>query len=168
MPPLMPKASAAWLIDHTSLTFKQIAHYTCLHVLEVQAIADAEISIGQTTYDPIKQGSLSWDEIHRCEKEPCTMLIAIKSDVLDVKHTKKGGKYTPLLRRRDRPHGIAWLLKHHPELSEGQICVLLGTTRKTIHAIKDKTHSQIKNIKAQNPVVLELCTQQELDALIQA
>ncbi|MDC0344826.1 DUF1013 domain-containing protein [Alphaproteobacteria bacterium] len=163
--PLMPKASAAWLVDNTALTFQQIAAYTELHALEIQAIADGEIVVGATTYDPITQGHLTWEEIHRCEADPKENLEKLTPETMPAKK-RTGGRYVPVSKRGDRPNGIAWIVKHHPEISDAQICRLLGTTRPTIKAIRERTHRNINQIKSQNPVELGLCSQKELEALM--
>ena len=163
--PLMPKASASWLIDNTTLTFQQISAYSQLHELEIQAIADGEVPIGATTYDPITQKHLSWEEINRCEANPQATLVSLAPNTL-LSKKRKGGRYTPVAKRGDRPNAIAWMIKHYPDLPDAKVCQLLGTTRPTIKNIRDKTHARIKEIKAQHPVQLELCTQKELDKIV--
>ncbi len=161
---LMPKVTANWLVDNTSLSFQQIAAFCHLHLLEVQAIADGEVSVGVSNYDPIVQGVLTWDEIHRCEADPSAELQAQERE--DIKTKKKGSRYVPLAKRSDKPNGIAWLLKHHPELSDNQVCKLMATTRPTIKAIRENTHKDSKEIKAQSPIELGLISQKDLDAAI--
>lgn len=162
--PLMSKSTALWLVDNTALTFKQIADFCGMHALEVQAIADGDVLVGAINFDPIVQGQITKEDIENCEKDPLKRLTFLeKEDPLPKKHR---GKYTPISKRADKPNAISWLLKHHSELSDGQICRLLGTTRATIHAIRDKTHWNIKNIHSQNPVTLSLCTGSDLDECV--
>lgn len=164
--PLMPKATAIWLIENTSLDFEQIADFCGFHLLEIQALADNESSVNMVGLDPISSSQLSMEEIHRCEHDPKARLIM--RPVVDVETVlgKKKGRYIPVSKRQDRPDAIAWLLKYYPELSEVQICRLLGTTKPMIRAIKTKTHWNSSNIKARSPVQAGLCTQGELDQVI--
>lgn len=162
--PLMPKATAVWLIENTTLTFDQIGDFCGLHALEIQAIADGEIAIGIVGRDPIVAGELTEAEIGRCQKDS-TARLALRTDKWAQPKSRKGGKYTPVSLRRDKPDGIAWILKHYPDFSDGDVIKLLGTTKATITAIRNKTHKNIAEIKPQNPVTLGLCTQAELDAL---
>ena len=162
--PLMPKATALWLIDNTTLTFDQIAAFCDLHILEIQAIADGEIALGMVPSDPVLAGELTREEIIRCEGDPQSFLT--KSQPVDVLARKKEGKYTPVARRKDRPDAIAWLLRHHPELPDSAIMALLGTTKPTIEAVRSKTHRQAATIKPHHPVTLGLCTQKDLDAAL--
>ena len=164
--PLMPKATAVWLVENTSLTFEQIGEFCGLHALEVQAIADGEVAVQMQGLDPITSGQLTLEEIERCQKDPATRLkIAAEAvQVPVVKH--RGPRYTPIAKRQDKPDAIAWLLKNHPELSDGQISKLIGTTKPTIAAVRDRTHWNSPNIKPRHPVALGLCTMQELDAAV--
>jgi len=165
--PLMPKATAVWLIDNTGLTFDQIAAFCGLHMLEVKGIADGEVATGIRGLDPVSGGILTRDEIARCEKDPQARLVMLKSIALDVKPPKKKGtRYTPLSKRQDRPDAIAWLLRNHPELSTQQICRLLGTTKNTVPAVDDRTHWKSSEIRPRDPVLLGLCQQIELDEAI--
>lgn len=164
--PLMPKATAVWLLDNTTLTFKQIADFCGLHILEVQAIADGDASAGMIGMNPITSGQLSLAEIKRCEADESQYLVITPPITADSVLGKKKSRYTPVAKRQDRPDAIAWLLKFHPELSETTICQLLGTTKNMIKSIKTKTHWNSANIKAKNPVSLGLCTQAELDAVV--
>jgi hypothetical protein len=160
--PLMPKATAVWLVENTGLTFEQIADFCGLHPLEVQAIADGEVSMLQGL-DPVANGQTTREDIERCEKDPAERLrLAAKAiPVPLVKH--RGPRYTPVSKRGDKPNAIAWLLKNHPELSDGQIAKLVGTTKPTINAVRDRTHRNMQEIKPQHPVTLGLCTVAELD-----
>ena len=160
--PLMPKATAVWLVENTGLTFEQIADFCGLQPLEVQAIADGEVSMLQGL-DPVANGQTTREDIARCEKDPGERLrLADKAIPMAlVKH--KGPRYTPVSKRGDKPNAISWLLKNHPELSDGQIAKLVGTTKPTISAVRDRTHRNIQEIKPQHPVTLGLCTVAELD-----
>ena len=161
--PLMPKATAVWLVDNTTLTFDQIADFTGMHELEIQAIADGEVAVGIVGVDPTSNGQLTAEEIKRCEGKPKQSLKLSKSDIPKPKARSKGARYTPVSKRQDRPDAISWLLRHHPDLADAQISRLLGTTKPTIKSIRDRTHWNIANIKPQNPVTLGLCTEAELE-----
>lgn len=167
MAPLMPKATAVWLVENTSLTFEQIAEFCHLHILEIKAIADGESATGMIGMDPITSGQLTLDEIHRCESNPEESLRLMPPLTADAILGKKGGRYTPVSKRQDRPDAIAWLLKFCPELSDLQICRLLGTTKPMIKSIRTKTHWNSSHIKARHPVQIGLCTQTELDHAIE-
>ncbi|HEX6980154.1 MAG TPA: cell cycle transcriptional regulator TrcR [Alphaproteobacteria bacterium] len=164
--PLMPKATAVWLVENTSLSFEQIAEFCGMHALEVQGIADGEVAVGIVGLDPIANGQLTREEIERCEQDPKARLkLAERALPLTVTQ-HKGARYTPVSKRHDKPNAIAWLLRHHPELNDAQIGRLVGTTKATIQKVRDRTHWDIQNIKPQNPVVLGLCSQQDLDDAI--
>lgn len=162
--PLMPKATAVWLVDNTSLTFEQIAEFCGLHVLEVKGIADGDVAHGIKGQDPISSGQLTREEIRRGQENGSHRLQLAKSKVAmpDVR-TKRVPKYTPLSRRQDRPNAILWLLRHHPELRDSQIMRLVGTTKPTIQAIRERSHWNSSNLQPQDPVVLSLCSQVDLD-----
>jgi len=164
--PLMPKATAVWLVEHTSLTFDQIGEFCGLHPLEVQAIADGEVAIQMQGLDPIANGQITLEEIERCQKDPNARLAISKEahPIELVKHT--GPRYTPVAKRQDKPDAISWLLKNHPELSDGQISKLVGTTKPTIQAVRDRTHWNSPNIKPRHPVALGLCTMEMLEAAV--
>lgn len=164
--PLMPKATAVWLVENTALTFDQIAAFCGLHILEVQAIADEEVAIGMQGLDPIRGGELTQEEITRCEEDPAGRLEMTKAAVDHAKQQKKKSRYTPVSKRQDRPDAIAWVLKNYPELSDAQIGKLVGTTKPTINAVRDRTHWNAANITAQNPVSLGLCSSAELEKAI--
>ena len=164
--PLMPKATAVWLVDNTSLTFDQIADYCGLHRLEVQGIADGEVAIGIQGIDPIANSQLTRDEIERCEKDPSARLKMLKLDLPEPSKRTKGPRYTPVAKRQDKPDAIAWLLRHHPELKESQIAKLIGTTKTTIQAVDERTHWNSPNIRPRDPVLLGLCSQGELNAAV--
>ena len=163
--PLMPKATAVWLVDNTSLTFEQIAEFCVLHVLEVKGIADGDVAHGIKGMDPISSGQLTRDEIANAEKDTSyrLKLAEPKVEVPEVK-TKRGPRYTPVSRRQDRPNAILWLLKNHAELKDSQIMRLVGTTKPTIIAIRERSHWNSPNLVAQDPVTLGLCSQTDLDA----
>ncbi len=163
--PLMPKATAVWLVDNTSLTFEQVAEFCGLHVLEVKGIADGDVAHGIKGMDPISSGQLSREEIAKAEMNPShrLKLSEPKVEVPEVK-TKRGPRYTPVSRRQDRPNAILWLLKNHPELKDSQIMRLVGTTKPTIIAIRERSHWNSPNLVAQDPVTLGLCSQTDLDA----
>jgi uncharacterized protein len=164
--PLMPKATAVWLVENTGLTFEQIADFCGLHALEVQAIADGEVAAQMQGLDPVANGQITTEEIRRCEQDPAARLqIAEQAQPVPlVKH--RGPRYTPISKRQDKPDAIAWLLKNHPELSDGQISKLVGTTKPTIQAVRDRTHWNSPNIKPRHPVSLGLCTLPELEAAV--
>lgn len=164
--PLMPKATAVWLIDNTALTFQQVADFCGLHTLEVQGIADGEVAVGIVGLDPIANGQLTREEIARCEADPNARLELTKTDIPQPRRRTRGARYTPVSKRGDRPNAIAWILKFHPEVSDSQIQKLLGTTKATINAVRDRTHWNAQNIKPQDPVSLGICSQIDLDAVV--
>lgn len=162
--PLMPKATAVWLVDNTSLTFRQIADFCGLHPLEVKGIADGDVAQGIRGQDPVGAGELTREEIERGEKsESYTLKISGSKVVLPTIKKKKAPKYTPTSRRQDRPNAILWLLRSHPELKPTQIIRLVGTTKPTIEAIRDRTHWNSAHLVPQDPVALGLCSQIDLD-----
>jgi len=163
--PLMPMATAVWLIDNTSLSFRQIAEFCSLHELEVQGIADEQVAQNIVGLDPVVNGQLTWNEINRCQKDTSTRLELLK-DEIPAKTRSGGARYTPVSKRQDKPDAIAWLLKHHPELSDAQVCRLVGTTKPTILAIRERSHWNMTEIKPVDPVLLGLCRQTELDAAV--
>jgi len=165
--PLMPKATAVWLVDNTALTFDQIADFCGLHVLEVQGIADGEVAPGMQGLDPVANGQVTQEEIERCQQDPKGRLRRAQSDLPKPLERTKGPKYTPIAKRQEKPDGIAWILRNHPEIKDAQICKLIGTTKTTIQAIRDRSHWNIQNIRPHDPVLLGLCTQSELNAVIE-
>lgn len=160
--PLMPKATALWLIENTTLTFEQIAQFCHLHALEVQTIADGDANTPVVPFDPIANQQLTPAEIKRCEADTNATLSLMKPKV-HVPERKAGRRYTPVSKRSERPDAIAWVLKHHPQLSMKQVMKLLGTTAKTVEAIKNRTHRNSQTIKPRCPVVLGICKQSDLD-----
>ncbi|MFM1983256.1 MAG: hypothetical protein RJB22_1975 [Pseudomonadota bacterium] len=162
--PLMPHATAAWLVDNTALSFPQIAEFCGLHILEVQAMADDMTGTKYTGRDPVRAGELSQEEIEKGQADPDYVLQISKGP--DQVRRTKGPRYTPVSKRQDKPDGVAWLIRNHPELSDGQIGKLIGTTRNTIQAIRERTHWNIADITPKDPVALGLCSQRELDATV--
>ena len=163
--PLMPKATAAWLVENTSLSFDQIADFCGLHPLEVKGIADGDVAQGIKGLDPITGGQLTREELEKGEHDKSYRLRLLRSKVeLPKVAPRKGPRYTPVSRRQDRPNAILWLLKNHPELKDSQIVRLIGTTKPTIQAIRDKSHWNSTNLQPQDPVTLSLCSQIDLDA----
>ncbi|ADP70260.1 protein of unknown function DUF1013 [Rhodomicrobium vannielii ATCC 17100] len=162
--PLMPKATAVWLVENTSLTFDQIADFCGLHVLEVKGIADGDVAAGIRGADPIGAGQLTREEIARGQKDSSYRLKLARSKVhIPEIKTKRAPKYTPVSRRHDRPNAILWLLRHHPELRDTQIMRLVGTTKSTIESIRERTHWNSASLQPQDPVALGLCSQIDLD-----
>jgi hypothetical protein len=161
--PLMPKATAVWLVDNTSLTFDQIATFCSLHPLEVKAIADGENAQGIKGMDPISTGQLTRSELERAQEDPKHKLKLAAAKVVVPTLKRKGPRYTPLSKRQDRPNAILWLVRNHPELKDSQIIRLVGTTKNTIEAIRERTHWNSANLQPMDPVTLGLCTQIALD-----
>jgi hypothetical protein len=165
--PLMPKATAVWLIEKTALTFEQIAEFCGMHPLEVQAIADGEVAAGIVGYDPIANMQLTAAEIARCEKDGSTRLKLLPSASPPPKK-QRGARYTPVAKRNDRPDGIAFLLRNYPQLTDAQIGKLMGTTKETIDKVRSRTHWNSANIKPRDPVILGLCSQSDLHHSVMA
>ena len=164
--PLMPQATAVWLVENTGLTFDQISEFCGLHPLEVQAIADEEVAIGMQGLDPVVNGQLSKEEIVRCETDTEARLQIAKSDIPQPVARPKGPRYTPLSKRQDKPDAIAWLLRHHPELTDAQIGRLIGTTKPTINAVRDRTHKNTQNMRPRSPIELGLASREDMAAAI--
>lgn len=164
--PLMPKATAVWLVDNTTLTFDQIAAFCGLHPLEVQGVADGEVAIGIVGLDPIATGQLTAEAIKEAEADPRRELEMAQTTVPKPAARARGPRYTPVAKRQDRPNAISWLLRYHSELTDGQIAKLVGTTKPTINSIRERTHWNINNIKLEDPVSLGMCTQLELDTAV--
>ncbi len=163
--PLMPKATAVWLVENTSLTFDQIAAFCGLHVLEVKGIADGDVAQGIKGLDPVTSGQLTREEIEDAEREPARALrLAEPKVVVPETPTRKGPRYTPVSRRQDRPNAVLWLLRNHPEMKDSQIMRLVGTTKPTIQQIRERSHWNAPNLTPQDPVTLGLCSQIDLDA----
>ncbi|EAR49600.1 hypothetical protein OG2516_09188 [Oceanicola granulosus HTCC2516] len=164
--PLMSKATAVWLVDNTTLSFKQIADFCGMHELEVQGIADGDVATGVKGFDPVANNQLTQEELDKAEKDP-THKLRLKFNPAAVGEEKRRGpRYTPLSKRQDRPNAILWLVKFHPELADAQISKLVGTTKPTIQSIRERTHWNISNMEPIDPVALGLCKQSELDAAV--
>jgi len=164
----MPKATAVWLIDKTALTFGQIAAFCGMHPLEIQAIADGEVAQGINGYDPVANKQVTAEDIARCEKNPELHLRLLPPADPLPKSKSKGGRYTPVAKRNDRPDAIAFLLRSYPHLTDAQIIKLLGTTKDTIQKIRDRSHWNATNIKPRDPVILGLCKQSDLNDAVAA
>ena len=161
--PLMPKATAVWLVENTTLTFEQIAAFCGMHPIEVQGIADGDVAAGIMGENPVTRGLIAQETLDAAQ-EDASVPLKLKSDYSDYMQTQQKTKkrYTPVARRQDKPDAIAWLIKHHPEMSDGQIAKLVGTTKKTITDVRERSHWNIQHIKPRDPVLLGLCTQGEL------
>jgi hypothetical protein len=165
--PIMAKATAVWLIDNTTISFKQIADFVGMHELEIQGIADGDVAPGVKGFDPVANNQLTEDEIAAAEKSPLHKLKLKFNAAAQGEEKRRGPRYTPLSKRQDRPNSILWLVKFHPELTDGQIAKLVGTTKPTIQSIRERTHWNIANMQPIDPVALGLCKQSELDAAVQ-
>lgn len=163
--PLMPRATAVWLVENTGLTFDQIADFCGLHPLEVQGIADGEVAAGIRGRDPIVAGEITREQIEAAEGDAEKRLEVAEPEIAD-QHRPPGPRYTPVSKRQNRPDAISWLIKHHPELTDSQICRLVGTTKPTIVSVRERSHWNSPNIKAQDPVSLGICSQIDLDEAI--
>ena len=161
--PLMPKATASWLVDNTALTFEQIADFCGLHPLEVQALADGDVNTGIMGANPIQNGELTTEEIARCEKTTNARLKMQKNDLPKPRARSKGPRYTPVTKRADKPNAVLFLLKKYPELADVQVAKLVGSTKPTVDAIRNKTHPQASALKPVDPVSIGLCTADELE-----
>ena len=162
---LMPKATSVWLIENTALTFRQIAEFTSLTEIEVEALANEEIGKGLVGRDPVDHGELTKEELERCESDPGCSLKLAKRDLPAAKQRSKGPRYTPVSKRGDKPDAIAYILKHHPEITDAQICKLVGTTKPTIASLRDRTHPNTPNLRPRHPAELELCTYSEFEKI---
>lgn len=165
--PLMARATAVWLVENTTLTFKQIADFCGMHELEVQGIADGDVAGGVKGADPVSNNQLDAGEVEKAEKDPLYRMKLKYNAAAVGEEKRRGPRYTPLSKRQDRPAAILWLVKFHPELTDGQISKLVGTTKPTIQQIRERTHWNIANITPVDPVALGLCRQSELDAAVQ-
>ncbi|MEL7281224.1 MAG: DUF1013 domain-containing protein [Pseudomonadota bacterium] len=165
--PLMAKATAVWLVDNTTISFKQIADFVGLHELEVQGIADGDVATGVKGFDPIANNQLTQEEIDAAQNNPMHKLSLKYNAAAQGEEKRRGPRYTPLSKRQDRPNAILWLVKFHPELADSQISRLVGTTKPTITTIRERTHWNISNMQPIDPVALGLCKQTELDAAVQ-
>ncbi|ABF65364.1 DUF1013 domain-containing protein [Ruegeria sp. TM1040] len=165
--PLMAKATAVWLVDNTTISFKQIADFVGMHELEIQGIADGDVAAGVKGFDPIANNQLTQEEITTAENNPLHKLKLKFNAAAAGEEKRRGPRYTPLSKRQDRPNSILWLVKFHPELADAQIAKLVGTTKPTIQSIRERTHWNIANMEPIDPVALGLCKQSELDAAVQ-
>ena len=162
--PLMPKATAIWLVENTSLSFKQIANFCGMHELEIKGIADGEVGAGIKGLNPVTNNQLTKEEIEKCSGNHDLDLQIIKNEIsAKTEQSKKKKKYTPLSKRQDRPDAVYWLIRNHPELKDSQVAKLVGSTKSTIDAIRNRTHWNMSNIRPQDPIGLGLCKQIELD-----
>jgi hypothetical protein len=165
--PIMAKATAVWLVDNTTISFKQIADFVGMHELEVQGIADGDVATGVKGFDPVTNNQLTQEEIDKAQASPMYKMVLKFNAAAQGEEKRRGPRYTPLSKRQDRPASILWLVKFHPELSDAQVSKLVGTTKPTIQAIRERTHWNISNIQPIDPVALGLCKQSELDAMVQ-
>ena len=166
--PLMPKATAVWLVDNTSLTFDQIADFCGLHPLEVKGIADEDVAKGIKGQDPVASNQLTREQIEEAEKNPKARLkMAVSKHKMPAVRQKKVPRYTPVSKRQDKPDAVYWILRNHPEFTDADIVKLIGTTKATIQKIRERSHWNATNIKAVDPVTLGLCSQLELDFAVQ-
>ena len=165
--PIMAKATAVWLVDNTTISFKQIADFVEMHELEVQGIADGDVAAGVKGFDPISNNQLTQEEIDAAQGDIMHRIKLKFNAAAEGEEKRRGPRYTPLSKRQDRPASIYWLVKFHPELTDGQVSKLVGTTKPTIQAIRERTHWNISNIQPIDPVALGLCKQSELDAAVQ-
>lgn len=165
--PLMAKATAVWLVDNTTIGFKQIADFVGMHELEIQGIADGDVAAGVKGFDPVANNQLTQEEIDKAQADPLYKLKLKHNPAALGEEKRRGPRYTPLSKRQDRPNAILWLVKFHPELVDSQIAKLVGTTKPTIQSIRERTHWNISNMQPIDPVALGLCKQSELDAAVQ-
>ena len=165
--PLMARATAVWLVDNTTISFKQIGDFCGLHELEVQGIADGDVAAGVKGFDPIANNQLTQEEIGRAQADPTHKLCLKNNPAAQGEEKRRGPRYTPLSKRQDRPNAILWLVKFHPELSDAEIARLIGTTKPTIKSIRERTHWNISSMQPVDPVALGLCKQSELDEVVQ-
>ncbi len=165
--PLMPKATAVWLINNTVLTFKQISDFCGLHPLEVQGIADGEVAVGILAENPIFNGQITQEELDKCSKDPSEKLQITNVNELVLKGSKKkSAKYTPVARRQDKPDAIAWVIKNYPDVPDSKTAKLVGTTKSTVTSIRNKEHWNYENLRPRDPVLLGLCSQTSLNILV--
>jgi hypothetical protein len=163
---LMPKATAVWLVENTALTFSQIGDFTGLHEIEVQALADEEVGRGIVGRDPVENNEIARSELDKAIADPTYKMRLAKNDLPTIKIRAKGPRYTPVSKRADKPDAIAYILKHHPEISDAQICRLVGTTKPTIDSVRTRSHPNTPNLRPRHPVDLGMCTYAEMEAAI--
>ena len=164
---LMPKATAVWLIENTALTFEQIADFTSMTTIEIEALADGDIGKGLVGRNPLEHHELTQEELDRCQADPAARLKIAKSSLPPVKSRAKGPRYTPVSKRGDKPDAIAYILKHNPEITDAQITKLVGTTKPTINAVRERTHPNTPNLRPRHPAELGLCTWQEYEKAVE-
>ncbi len=164
--PLMPKATAVWLVENTTLSFEQIADFCGMHPLEVQGVADGDVAGGVIGIDPVASGQLTRENLEEAQKDRDVKLVLLKGIATLQSKRTKGARYTPVAQRQDKPDAIAWILKNHPEFSDAQIAKLVGTTKSTIKSVKEKSHWNAQNIRPRDPVLLGLCSQTDLQTMI--
>ena len=165
--PIMVKATAVWLVDNTTISFKQIADFVGMHELEIQGIADGDVAGGVKGFDPIANNQLTLEEVEKAQNDPLHKLVLKDNPMTSGEEKRRGPRYTPLSKRQDRPNSILWLVKFHPELEDKQIIKLVGTSKSTIQAVRERTHWNISNMQPIDPVALGLCKQSELDDAVQ-
>ena len=163
--PLMPRATAVWLVENTTITFKQIADFCDLHELEIKGIADGDVAKGIKAYNPILAGQLTREEIEQCSKDINKPLVLNKK-ILDIKSEKKVNRYIPLSKRQDRPEAVLWFTKNYPQLSDGQIVKLVGSTKNTVSAIRNKSYWNSSNLSPKDPVVFNFCSEFDIKKAI--
>lgn len=162
--PLMPMATAVWLVENTALTFEQISDFCGLHPLEIQAIADGEVAVGIKALDPVQSGQIEPGEVERCLADPSARLQLRKQIDTPGKKGRRGGRYTPVTKRQDKPDAILFLIRRHPDMADAQISRLLGTTKSTIKAVREGTHKESARLTPRDPVALGLCSAAEVAA----
>lgn len=166
--PLMPKATAVWLVENTTLTFKQISDFCGMHPMEIQGIADGDVAVGMIGISPVTKGQITQENLDTAQKDEKVSLQLIKSfDNYITSQKKVKNRYTPVARRQDKPDAVAWIIKNHPDIKDSQISKLIGTTKSTIESIRSREHWNIQNIRSRDPVLLGLCTQTDLFAIIE-
>ena len=159
--PFMPKATAVWLVENTKISFKQIADFCNLHELEIKGIADGDVAKGIKAYNPILAGQLTREEIEQCSKDANKPLVLNKK-ILDIKSEKKANRYIPLSKRQDRPEAVLWLTKNYPQLSDGQIIKLVGSTKNTVSSIRNKSYWNSSSLTPKDPVVFNFCSEADI------
>ena len=164
--PLMARATAVWLVDNTTLSFKQIGDFVSMHELEIQGIADGDVALGVKGFDPVANNQLDLDEIKKGEGDPLHKLKLKFNPAAVGEEKRRGPRYTPLSKRADKPNGIYWFIKNLPEIPDSKICKIIGTTKKTVQSIRDRSYWNIQNIRAQNPFELGLCDKEDIEAII--
>lgn len=163
---LMPKATAVWLVENTALSFKQIADFTGMHEIEIDALANEEVGRGIVGRNPVENNEITPEELEKAKADPSYVMKLIRSDLPTIKSRANGPRYTPVSKRADKPDAIAYILKHHPEISDAQICRLVGTTKPTIESVRTRSHPNSANLRPRHPVDLGMCTYAEMETAI--